>query len=294
MQTKPRILVNRLGALGDVILTTPVVRKLFYDHNGLAEITVRTYRGDVYKNNPYVAHVIDGREDFQVSEYDVIFNLDGVYEKNSNLHIIEVYASYVFGDTNIDKRCDLFSSDEDVAAAINLVTQYPEGYIVIHMRRMLDQKYRELPESFWSALVSGILAETNLTIVQIGSLHELAFGGNPRLIDLRGQSLHQVRETISHANCFIGLDSGLSHVADTTKTDMIVFFTVVKQEYVKPFRLEGRFAPIIPPIDCYGCWSEKFPIDSSIPHCFRGDAECTNRFEPRKVIDILHGFTKAA
>jgi hypothetical protein len=43
IQTKPRLLINRLGVLGDVILTTPIIRKIHEDHVGFCEISVRTF-----------------------------------------------------------------------------------------------------------------------------------------------------------------------------------------------------------------------------------------------------------
>lgn len=32
IQTKPRFFITRLGVLGDVILTTPIIRKIHEDH----------------------------------------------------------------------------------------------------------------------------------------------------------------------------------------------------------------------------------------------------------------------
>ena len=52
------ILVKRRGAIGDVIMTTGVVRELKRKYNGDANIYVATDSLEVYKNNPHITSVV--------------------------------------------------------------------------------------------------------------------------------------------------------------------------------------------------------------------------------------------
>ena len=139
---------------------------------------------------------------------------------------------------------------------------------------------RNLPQEFWSKLVNNLLDKTNLTIIQVGGLHEPVFAGNNRLIDLRGGiTIPILKEIIEGARLFIGSDSGPSHVAAATKTNMLVFYTSVKEEFRRPLRLVGKFIPMIPDIECYGCHQLNTPEYGVLCRRVPADLECLNRFD---------------
>ena len=286
MQTKPRILLNRMGALGDVILTTPIVRKLFQDRDGFCSITVRTHHPEVFRGNPYVASVLTGVDEYRPADFDVAFNLDLVYERNPACHILEAYGFHVFGNASFARQCELFAEPDDTLPAKQLQQQCASNYIVIHMRRTM-QSSRNLPEAWWLSLIGGLLTTTAHTVVQIGMSNELAFGGHTRLIDLRGKlSIHALQQVIAGSLFYLGVDSAPFHVAATTDVNMAIFFTTARAEYRKPSRPRGGFQALAPAIECYGC-QEVMPLGSTLVSCARGDEECVNRFDAQRVLDII-------
>jgi ADP-heptose:LPS heptosyltransferase len=276
-----------MGALGDVILTTPIVRKLFQDRDGFCAITVRTHHPEVFRGNPYVAAVMSGSDEYHIADFDIVLNLDLVYERNPACHILEAYGFHVFGNASFPRQCELFVEADDSWHATQLQQQWASNYIVVHMRRTV-QRSRNLPEEFWRDLIVGLLATSTHAIVQIGMPSELAFGGDSRLIDLRGKlSIHALRQVIAGSCFYLGVDSAPFHVATTTDVDMAIFFTTAKAEYRKPYRAQGKFQALTPNIECYGC-QEKMPLGSTLVVCARGDEDCVNRFDARKVLDIIH------
>ena len=68
-----KILVHRAMALGDVILTTPIVRALFND--GDCEIDVSSNYPIVFKDNPYIKQALHPSQ-VNAADYDQIYNLD--------------------------------------------------------------------------------------------------------------------------------------------------------------------------------------------------------------------------
>ena len=68
VETPVRILVKRRAALGDVVMSTAVVRELHRAHNGQCAITVETEFPLVYKNNPYIVDLRNWRSEEHTSE----------------------------------------------------------------------------------------------------------------------------------------------------------------------------------------------------------------------------------
>ena len=87
-----RILVRRTGAFGDVIDTTPVIRRLRQE-NPDAEIDVLTQYPGVFKDSP---HRIGFKRDVK---YDRFIDLDMAFERNlRRVGIVESYMEVAFGD----------------------------------------------------------------------------------------------------------------------------------------------------------------------------------------------------
>ena len=290
MQTKPKILVNRTGALGDVILTTPIVKKIYMDHNGFCDISIKTHWIDVFKNNPYIQQCLTSDENISISEFDKFINLDLAYEKNPSMHVIDAYGMYAFGNNTFNRQCEIYTSISDKELARHIHATHSDGYLTVHMRNT-HQPNRNIPQYFWSELIEKIINTTSYHIIQIGTSSDFAFGGNERLVDMRGKlSLHELREVIERSACYLGVDSAPIHIAGTTTTNIIGFYTTARYEYREPIRYKGAFTALIPKIDCYGC-QVNLPLGSTIAACARGDNDCVNQFSTTDAISALQHMT---
>jgi heptosyltransferase III len=286
MQTIPVILINRLGSLGDVILITPIVKKIYFDHGGMCSIIVRTHWEEVFRNNPYVHKVIDGNQSIDFSKIDKFINLDFSYEKNPKMHIVDAYGSFAFGNSLFDRQCELHTTKNDKESAIRLKNELNNSYITIHMRNT-HQANRNIPIEFWNNLIINTLNATSLSIVQIGTKTDYAFGGTDRLLDVRDRfSMQELREVINESELFIGIDSAPLHIAATTQTEIIAFFTSAHAKYRKPLRPLENFTAVEPDIDCYGCQVD-LPLGSTLAVCRRNDNECVNRFSVENTVNLI-------
>lgn len=265
MSVKPQILVIRQLALGDVLLTTPIIKQLYIDYSGDCEIDVLTMKPEAYLNNPYVNEIITP-EKFQLERklYQKTINLDLVYESYPNLHILEAYAKISHGSIKFirDKQIGVYSTKEDEAFTKELISStVKDKYLVIHMRRDTWPS-RNLSEDSWKSIVDGLLRSTDLTIVQVGSGHEIAFNHNPRIINMLNKfTIQQLKLIIANSECYVGIDSGTLHVAASTDTPIVAIFTSAHHEFRQPLGRndESIFVPITPNIDCYGCQSRLPP-----------------------------------
>jgi ADP-heptose:LPS heptosyltransferase len=203
------------------------------------------------------------------------------------MHVVDAYGFFTFGTCSFEKTCEIFASPQDLIKAANIYEKYPNGFITLHMRNT-HQPNRNIPQSFWLTLVERILKETDLHILQIGTSSDFAFGGNEKLIDMRGKfSIHELHNVIEKSKCYIGIDSAPLHIAGTTCTNIIGFFTTARSEYREPLRAKGRFKAIIPEIECYGC-QVNLPLGSTMATCARGDNDCINRFDIEDVMQTFH------
>ena len=272
-----QILVNRTGALGDVLLTTGVIRDLKrqYAESGMrCEIDVRTEFPELFIANPYVRDIYPRRD---LNHYERLLDFDLAYEQRPDLHVIDAYAR-IAGVNRERCRPELFG---EVAP----FTDLPEQYVTIHMRNH-HWANRNLPENFWIELIGRIISDTDLAVVQIGGGTDLSFGEiEGRLYNRVGQySVHETYAAIQSAQAFVGVDAGSLHIAACTETPILGLFTAVRAEYREPI---GRRAPhinVAADIDCYGC-VEGYERPLTTYRCDRGDEECTRRFNADAVFE---------
>jgi ADP-heptose:LPS heptosyltransferase len=283
----PKILLIRHGAMGDVIWTTPIVRQIWRDHGGDCLIDVLTLKSEVFAGSPWVNAVLTPENfDSRQKLYDKTINLDLAYEKYPSMHLLAAYAKFSHGsiDGISAREPQLFESQQDqLGIEQRIDTEIDSQFLVLHMRRDTWPS-RNLSTNKWRAIVDELLLTSNLKIVQVGSLNEICFNHDPRLINLMGQlSLQQLKVLIASAKVYVGIDSGTLHVAACTATPIVALFTSCHHTYREPLgRDKTDFYPIPADIECYGCQSRMPPPVTGVV-CARGDVACIESFVPEKI-----------
>ena len=283
----PEILVIRERALGDVILTTPIIQQLHANHAGHCNIDVHTAKPEVFSGNPHVRNTFGWTEFSRGRDaYDHVIDLDLAYEMRPSMHITDAYAELAFGggDRLLEKQPKLYSGERD-AIVCDWIYRNLIGseYAVIHMRYDSGMS-RNLPQDYWRSVVTKLLNHTNLKLVQVGAATEHGFQYGDRLVDLRGKlNLHELHGLIAKSRLHVGADSGTLHVAAATNVPIIAMFTSAHHDFRKPLGRNSNtlFYPLIPAVDCYGCQSRHTPPITRLI-CDRGnpnDPPCTRRFD---------------
>ena len=295
MDTVPSFMVVRQLAMGDVLLATPIVRQLYKDNGGKCHIDVLTLKPEIFSNSPYIRRIFTP-ETFSEAKgpYTRVINLDLAYENMPHVHIVDAYAitSHGAAEKIENKRLELFSSDADRDRAKSVQTKDISGdYVVIHMRKDTWPS-RNLPDATWKKILDILLECTDLKIVQVGSTHEIAFDYHPRLLNMLGKfSIHELREIIAGAQCYVGVDSGTLHIAACTDTPIIAMFSSAHHRLREPLERQpkARFIPIHPAVDCYGC-QEHYPPPITGVICHRGDPyspPCRDAFDVENIRQSL-------
>ena len=249
----------RTGALGDVILTTPVLRRLRLVEYPGARIDVQTGYPDVFKGSPWVTEI----NPTEPRDYDAIVDLDLAYERDPKKHVVHAYMQTAFGDDGaaFDGQQELFDPQLRRPREPKLVVIHGAG---------ATWRSRQQGNQFWQDVQEHLRAAGYRTIT-VGSMAD-AGGGD---VDLRGHlPLLNLRRLILSAGWFVGSDSGPLHVAGATDTAIIGLFSCARPEFRLPLR--SSTIPTIgltPALDCVGCLHDAAPPVTSLG-CRRGDYAC--------------------
>jgi len=274
-----KILVRRTGALGDVLLATGVIRKLKKD-NPNSQIIISTVCGDIFKNNPHVSQVVRTTEGV---EADKFYDLDLVYEMNPKMPIWEAYSRAVYGEAQFDATPEMFSTESDYStlrAKMGSIDPVRDRVVVLHMA--VSWSNRTWPRHHWSE-VSRRLAGAGYKVVVVGR------GGDYRS-DLLNNTLnlvdylniHEVRELCKRAVAFVGVDSGMLHVAQTTDVPIVGIFTVANPK-LRVVGRSSRTIALVPRSECRFCLHEKSPPVTFV-ECKFGTNHCLSEITPDDVI----------
>ena len=256
LKIAPKILFIRERAMGDVLMITPLIRRCYQERGGDCEIYVKTIYVDIFTDSPYVVKAFKLEENVDI-KFDIIYNLDMVYEKNNDRHVLDAYEDYVFGSRTNNRYTELYGLDSEIGSVNHLLDGVGD-YIVVHMRRVgfndPDQIPKNIDENIWRTIISEILNRTSVNIIQIGEASDLCFGGSERLFDFRTKlNIKQIRALSNESKCYIGSDSGPAHISATSSVQMIVLYTIAKIEYFMPERRHGKTISIPSSVECQGC-----------------------------------------
>ncbi len=216
-------MLRRTGALGDVLLTTPIIQAL-KARSPLSPIYVETAVPQLFAGNRMVK-----RADRKLEKMPdaLIYHLDGSYELTPNRHILLSYAERC-GLTPEDiapYRTQLFISTVDERKALGAMPG--DDWVVIHAGPT-TWKCKEWPVERFATVIAGLQGR-GFKVALVGSM------GKPLACnsDMRGKStILETAAMIKRAKLFIGLDSFPLHAAEAVGTRAIGLFGVTDPKFI--------------------------------------------------------------
>ena len=247
-----KILVVRFSSIGDIVLTTPVVRMLKTQLNTEVHFLTKAPYVSLFKNNPYVDSVfqIDKSineviSDLKTENYDYVIDLHsnlrtqilklklGVSAKSYNklnwekflltnfktnilpdVHIVDRYLDTVkfLGITNDNKGLDFFLSDADKVD----LNEFPNDYVAIVIGGQHATKI--LP----TAKIISICKKLNKAVLLIGGPDDKARGdeiskASGAINSCGDHALLQSAFLIKNSAYVISHDTGMMHIAAAFK-----------------------------------------------------------------------------
>jgi ADP-heptose:LPS heptosyltransferase len=283
---KPKVAFLRHGALGDVLLAEPVISE-FARQRPDVEVIVATNFPIIFKNHPYIFETINVEDLKRYNHFSAIFNLDELPENQKEKHIVRAYADFIIGNDLFDLQPHLFYSDTEIQAVTKFIESIGRPFCVVHNRIDKAQPFRNVEITEWVKFLNEIhRRHPEIVFLQIGQMpNDVAIKGEDFLDLLDHFSIHEVAILISQAKLFIGTDAGPLHIAGTTNTPILSFFTYVPSHSRNPLRNNGDFLGVDSYIECAGCWTQ-----FTRPHgwyCQRGDFACSKSFDFEKALPFI-------
>lgn len=256
-ETEGTILVRRTGAMGDVLLATGVIRKLKNLHPN-HKIIVSTVCTEIFKNNPHVSQVVKAIDGVK---HDKFIDLDLAYENRPKIPIWEAYAQVALNLGGSDYLPELVSTAQDfqtLKAKLGSVNLETDRIAVLHMG--VSWVNRTWPRHQWIEVARN-LASAGYKVIVVGRGADFKadlYAGISNLVD--HLSIFEIRELCMRAKVFVGVDSGILHIAQTTSVPIVGIFTVANPEYrIFPNRMGKTIAVFPKSLECKFCLHEKAP-----------------------------------
>jgi ADP-heptose:LPS heptosyltransferase len=281
------ILVQRRAAIGDVIMTTGVVREIKRKYGTDANIDVATDFAEPYRNNPHIRNIfpVDQVPDVK-SRWDLYINLDDAYEFNPTEHYVANYFYRAFADTTRNMSVELFPTDEDRAQVDQLIKdEIGTKFIVVHLRNW-HWTAKNISMDVWLEVFGKLFEErADFKIVCVGGNTD-HYVEHPLFVDVRGKlNSQQIKHLCDHACCFAGVDSGPFQCAAASSTHIIALLTHLDPGCIMPhrkFELGYNSTAIVTEEDCRGCnKNQQRPVRQLI--CEKGNTPCNANFD----VDVI-------
>lgn len=230
---KEKIMFVMLRTLGDVIISTTIIKELKTEFpDSEIYFYVNGHYAPLLANNPDIQEIKSSKEwlpdlvfmDMALNNYDKIFapyqcrrecNMWHQNEAVRHQHLLDFYWQRMGMHRPIEKReCYLYPSDEDFKNA--------EEHISLDVPRIALHGTTNVSTKDWPFFgeLTEELRKAGYAAIQIGIDTDKKIEG---AIDLRGKmGLLELAAFLSKCAVFIGLDSGLSYMADAMKVPTVV------------------------------------------------------------------------
>ena len=284
----PIIGIRRSGALGDVLLATPAIKKL-KERYPKSDIWFATMSSEALALNQYVSKVGNRVEDIPS---DVVFDLDLVYENNPNMNVAQAYALALLGEKLDEQDLALvFNSTEkdtqSTAMKLRGMNVMSDRIITVHMAQSWAN--RTWYHDRWMSVVRNY-ANRGFKVVVIGKGGDFRAADIPNVVSMNNLlSVYEIRELIKKSQCFVGMDSGMIHIAQSTKTPIVGIFTVADPRN-RIVRNENTLC-VVPEVECRYCLHRQ-PKPVTFVGCERKDHACLKEIEPKHIIAAVDALVR--
>lgn len=273
---RPIVVVNRTGAMGDVIQTEPVLHAFW-------KLGYRV----VLKTLPQF-YSLFATHYFPIESFETLnkrlpykyVDLDMAYEvKPKQLHLKSYYE---IAGIQEEVRNPILNYKADIS-----IKFFKQKCAVIHLDKR-EQASRNIQGIDWSYIVAALKGRGYLVVQISKNEHQIAAGA----IQINTVAEPMLAYIISGCDLFIGVDSGPSHIAVATGRKSILFFGSVNPDYIHADK--SNMAVLHnhenKPCEKRFCWHET--IGTTGTKCYIDDANppC-NKFDTKQLLEAINKFS---
>lgn len=262
------ILVRRRGAIGDVLMITPIIRAL-KEANKEANIFVETSCPQLLEGNPYIYHIA---ENIDPSKFDKVFDLQ--YEKTPGKVRIDSMAEQAEVELK-SRKMEVFFPPEEI--------EIKEPYIAFHTGRSWVN--REWPVDRFSQVAEWLIHQ-GYRVIQLGNSQTLPMNING-VVDYRDKPWATIANILKNAECFIGIDSACSNLAKAVDCPAFIFYGCVNPAVMLADAEEYPLTVETGTLPCFGCRDKS---QATYVECTQKEPYCLLNIYPENVMEKLSKF----
>jgi len=219
--------------LGGHLTWTPVAREIIIQYKikmGNFKIlpieNTTICNSPIFKNNPNFVFEKDSYPKFILNFSDIKYHY-GIPENNNSImkwvskkHMIH-YISDQFNLNNVDLKCDLFFTNNEISFCLKLIDELPKTFIAIEPSSKQSFTANKIyPYKKWQKIIDKL--KNKLTFVQVGKKKSQLLDD---VIDMRQNSFRECACLISYSKFFVGLEGGLMHAANSVNKRSVIVYT---------------------------------------------------------------------
>jgi ADP-heptose:LPS heptosyltransferase len=244
------IIIKRTYAIGDVILTTPIIRAI-KQSNPLSPIFVQTNYPEVFANNPDVQQAA---KEIPSQPDALVVDLDNSYESMPQTHIVDAYHAkakeVVRGMGKPELKTFLHPSKQDLAWARNAKERFAPTQKLV----LINADPSDWPGKQWGAdnflQIAKWLQSQGFVVATIGTKTHYSWNG---VIDLVGMtSLLQLAALCTEAALVVTTDSMPLHVAQAMGAPVACVYGATNARFIATQGSKHSAAEADPKISCAG------------------------------------------
>jgi GT2 family glycosyltransferase len=256
------ILVRRHGAIGDVLMITPILRAL-KEANREAKIFVETSCPQLLEGNPNVDHIA---EHINPAKFDKVIDLE--YEKTPGRIRIDSMAEQAEVKLK-NRKMEVFFPN---SGKLNI----KPPFVAFHTGRSWVN--REWPIERFNRVAEWLI-KNYYTVVQLGAKSTLSMNVKG-VIDYRGRSWQDVTNILRKSKFFVGIDSACSNLAKAVGCPAFIFYGCVNPSVMLADAEEYPIMVNPASLGCFGCRDRS---STTYIECTQNEPYCLTKLYPEDV-----------
>ena len=242
---KTEIHVVREGALGDVLMATPALRRV-KELNPKCRVTFYTHFANLVSGLPFIDEVLP---------VDVAPTGKAILLRYENLIPVRRHIAGIFGEI---LGVDIWNNRPSCVLDPRLLDHYrqefrelPRPWTIVNRKAATWSPNKNWPDEYWGDLLDRLTAR--FSVIEIGaSAQDRGVQPDDHYLDLRGKTaLEELVAAIGAADLHVGPVSGPVHIAAAVGTPAVVIYGGYEHPVCSGY--PGNIN-LYSPVPCAPCW----------------------------------------